>query len=157
MNSEINPSERLLRNLKFGDITREGFQLESEAIQFLAQVRKLMTFKDANEQAFVRSTGDYVTPWAVWYYIAQPAERAIERDEKPKSLGFDVRIKFRSGNDRVYHNITEIHYNYDSPAREVLGTQIAFESSVHGNGYTFAFSDVLEFEALIATEKHSCL
>lgn len=53
----------------------------------------------------------------------------------------------------VFHNVTEIHYCYPSPLKE-LGMQIAFESDIHGTGCTRQVAHVAEFEAAIAPRKH---
>ena len=42
--------------------------------------------------------------------------------------------------EAVYHNVTEIHYMYQSKE------QVAFESDIHGTGITWALSQVVEFD-----------
>jgi hypothetical protein len=71
------------------------------------------------------------------------------------NLGMDVRIRFAlkglyGQTETVLHNVTEIHYCYPSVLHEF---RIAFESDVHGTGYTYKLSDIAEFEAKVATER----
>lgn len=48
----------------------------------------------------------------------------------------------------TYHNVTEIHYKYDT-----IGPQprIAFESDIHSTGRTWRVAEVAEFEATLET------
>ena len=67
-------------------------------------------------------------------------------------LGMCVRIKRAAGYTQLLRNVTEIHYNYDSPAKEIMGVQCAFESDVHETGITVAMTEIVEFEATV--EEH---
>lgn len=74
--------------------------------------------------------------------------------------GIDVKITFTNDHESIYHNITEIHYNYrnglidhstpkDSFLREIC---IAFESDIHQNGYTYPMAEILEFSTTPSKE-----
>ena len=73
-----------------------------------------------------------------------------------ENLGIDVQVKFSQdgafhGAETTFHNITKIHYGYESLLG--VGTRIAFESDVHGTGNTYDISDIAEFESKPATKK----
>jgi len=42
----------------------------------------------------------------------------------------------------VYHNVTELHYNYSSPDQ----SRVAFESNIHHTGATCPIDCIKEFE-----------
>ena len=72
-----------------------------------------------------------------------------------KQFGFKVKIRFKKDSpfketSITCHNITEIHYNYDSicPWKSV-----AFESDIHKTGLTQRINDIEEFEATNETKK----
>jgi hypothetical protein len=77
-----------------------------------------------------------------------------------KNYGMEVKIKFKSssayGNtETTLHNVTEIHYNYRgnsifSPLKE---NRIAFESTIHCTGLTYAIDDIERFSTYTETEK----
>lgn len=72
-----------------------------------------------------------------------------------KNLGFDVRIKFKPNSpfknkEEVRHNVTEIHYNFDSLFG--LSKQVALESDIHNTGGNLRVEWIEEFEAKLATE-----
>lgn len=46
-----------------------------------------------------------------------------------------------------YHNVTEIHFNYDYSGR------VAFESDIHGTGITWDIFRVKEFTTVLETMK----
>ena len=87
-------------------------------------------------------------------------------DETPENLGMDVYIKFspqglfasgcgRHGVwDEILHNVTEVHYAYDNAYRSGgESLRVAFEAhGTHGTGINYDLSDLLEFEAVLATE-----
>lgn len=77
-----------------------------------------------------------------------------------KNFGIAVDLRKKNGERYILRNVTEIHYNYKSAATDLVyvkkmmgGIQIAFESSIHQNGFTMPFSDVHEFETYLETEK----
>ncbi len=76
-------------------------------------------------------------------------------------FGFNVKMKWFLLVDptkiieETYHNITEIHYNYDSAMSDIIGVQIAFESDIHQTGFTRSIKQVVEYEAKLATQIHS--
>ncbi|HEB13354.1 MAG TPA: hypothetical protein ENI13_00055 [candidate division CPR3 bacterium] len=69
------------------------------------------------------------------------------------NYGFNVWIKHKDGTEETRHNVTEIHYNYPSAIRTVVGVQVAFESDIHGTGGTIPLSRIVEFEAVLAKKK----
>lgn len=71
------------------------------------------------------------------------------------NFGIAVDLRFKSGTRLILRNVTEIHYNYPSPAREIMGPQVAFESSVHFMGSTYLIANVNEFETYLETEKQA--
>lgn len=62
--------------------------------------------------------------------------------------GMAVRVRFATFPERLYRNVTEIHYRYPPH-----GTRVAFESDVHGTGATWELSEALEFEVRQETEE----
>jgi hypothetical protein len=68
-----------------------------------------------------------------------------------KNLGCCAKIIFHSGSVICCRNVTEIHYNYPSPATEILGPSVAFESDIHRNGCTFKIKDIASFETTLET------
>ena len=71
-------------------------------------------------------------------------------------FGFKVKIKFKKdslfkGKSSIYHNVTEIHYNFDS---DFPWKRIAFESDIHKTGLTHIIDDIEEFEAIVENKKH---
>jgi hypothetical protein len=72
-----------------------------------------------------------------------------------KTYGFSARIRFVSGTIIELRNLTEIHYNYENPVRELMGEQVAFESSIYSTGSTYRRSDIAEFEVFPETRKES--
>jgi hypothetical protein len=69
-----------------------------------------------------------------------------------EQLGFDVNVRFKSGVSHVFHNVTEIHYNFPSD-NPFPGAQLALESDVHAQGIVQDLDRIAEFEAKVATEK----
>lgn len=67
--------------------------------------------------------------------------------------GVAVDLRLTSGRRLILRNVTEIHYNYESPLQAQLGPQIAFESNVHCDGITYPMKNVKEFETHGETEK----
>lgn len=70
-----------------------------------------------------------------------------------KGEGFDVKIWFKDDSpfgeaEETRHNVTEIHYLYNSLTGE--RDSIAFESDIHGTGGTLKVAHIKEFEATIA-------
>lgn len=66
--------------------------------------------------------------------------------------GFNVEIFFREDSPvgavkETRHNITEIHYLYDSFGKR---DSVAFESDIHGTGGTLKVAWIKEFEAKLA-------
>lgn len=64
--------------------------------------------------------------------------------KKKAKTSFTIKLKHKKLGEILIENITEIHYCYQS----FLGKRIAFESDIEGTGYTYAVSDVIEFEAV---------
>lgn len=58
-----------------------------------------------------------------------------------------VRIVRADGREEKVTGITEIHWNFPSPARS-LSPRVAFESDVNRTGFTVLISDIKEFEAI---------
>lgn len=74
---------------------------------------------------------------------------------KNTNWGIAVDLRFKSGNRMILRNVTEVHYNYQSPAKEVMGEQVAFESAIHCTGCTYRIADVNEFETYPETRKEA--
>ena len=76
------------------------------------------------------------------------AEKLIEL-YKPNNLGCKVVVTFKNQEVAHLHNVTEIHYNY-----ETVGTveRVAFESGIHHTGVTYFIKDIKEFETELETE-----
>jgi len=54
----------------------------------------------------------------------------------------------------VIRNVTEIHFNYPKiHEKDKESGRIAFESDIHGTGFTMLISEILEFETDCETEK----
>ncbi len=71
-----------------------------------------------------------------------------------KNFGFDVKIWFRGDSpfgevEEVRHNVTEIHYLYDSFG---MRESVAFESDIHVTGGNIKVAHIKEFEAKLATK-----
>lgn len=70
-----------------------------------------------------------------------------------KNFGCSAKVVFKSGSVALYRNVTEIHYNYPSPAISIMGPQVAFESDIHATGQTLAIKDIASFETTLETKK----
>lgn len=71
------------------------------------------------------------------------------------NMGFKVTMHHSSGEKIIFRNVTEIHYNYNhqhSGLDLTGGPRIVFNTDIHGTGFTYRFSEVLEFEAELETE-----
>lgn len=81
-----------------------------------------------------------------------PSPWPSEVREKTNSseMGMKVHLKLRSGEEGYARNMTEIHYGYLSPGW--LGRRVAFESNIHGTGFTHSIEEIIEFEATPETE-----
>jgi hypothetical protein len=55
-------------------------------------------------------------------------------------------ITYINGDKEVLEELTEIHYNYDSPLARTFGIQIAFESDILQTGCTKFMKDIKEIE-----------
>jgi len=58
------------------------------------------------------------------------------------NFGCKVKIIFNKlskikGKNETLRNVTEIHYDYPSDLKAVVGKQIAFESDIHQTGLSF--------------------
>lgn len=67
----------------------------------------------------------------------------------------DVRIKYKEDSpwgavEEVRHNVTEIHYLYDSFG---VRDSVAFESDIHLTGGTIMTAFIEEFEAKLSEKK----
>lgn len=81
------PNQRLLRNLVFGEQTREAFDFEPAATAFCLQVRALIT-EPCIEYAVVRTTSDEEKPYAVWYYLRHHV--VVRQPVAPQPQDFQV-------------------------------------------------------------------
>ena len=51
-------------------------------------------------------------------------------------------------------NVTEVHYNYRRRNKSVPGeVMVAFESDIHSTGNTYRLASIVEFEAVLETER----
>lgn len=73
MNSPINPSERLLRNLKFGEFTTEVFDTQQEAVAFQGQIKKLHDESGQPAENYRNALAN--GKWSVIYYLFPTRER----------------------------------------------------------------------------------
>lgn len=60
-----------------------------------------------------------------------------------EQYGYTVVIRYRdespySERESTFHNVTEVHYKFASP----IGEQVAFESNIHGTGFTRFLKDI---------------
>lgn len=71
--------------------------------------------------------------------------------EPPKNLGVNVKMLMSFPghhlHEQTLHNVTEIHYNYETASGSGCHTErIAFESDIHGTGVVYDREHVYEFE-----------
>ena len=76
-------------------------------------------------------------------------ELEIINELKPITFGVKAVINLNNGRQRIFRNLTEIHYCYESADKN---PQTAFESNIHGTGYTLYNSLIKDFEIVLETE-----
>ena len=72
-----------------------------------------------------------------------------------EKFGMNVNVTYKIGGGIVFHNVTEVHYNFPSEISKILGMQVAIESDIHGTGTCLFVKDIQEFDVVPATYKHS--
>lgn len=68
-------------------------------------------------------------------------------------FGMQVKVVFADGKQTTYHNVTETHWNYNYSMGGAI-RMVAFESDIHGTGYTWPCSHIAEFEVTPDTKIH---
>lgn len=73
----------------------------------------------------------------------------LKKEEQRQAFGILVKIIYITGIKETLHNVTEIHFGYETlMARK----RIAFESNIHSTGVTHYVDEIQEFEAFPETE-----
>jgi hypothetical protein len=78
--------------------------------------------------------------------VQYPSSSEGEVGSAPREiLGMKIYLKLGSGEEGYARNMTEIHYGYREPLS--LGQRVAFESNIHGTGFTHSVGEIIEFIA----------
>ena len=62
-----------------------------------------------------------------------------------KKYGICVTVTFKTGNTETYHNVTELHFNYNRH-RLRDENRVAIESDIHATGVTILTSSILDIQ-----------
>jgi len=94
-------------------------------------------------------------------YLGNEIDHTIEHEIFSNSeFGFDIQIthtpeSWYTNKKIIANNCTEFHWKYDDLSRNTnLGDQVAFESDIHGSGFTRKCNTIESVVIDLATVEH---